>query len=293
MSQILTLNPIAAALMDNKTRLRVNKKTRGGKWYAAIRPSDRVAGRNAQIRLEPVEGSTNLVTELTHADAAAIVEGLPELKNNHTYVLFDIGYGWFTLRDPDELGFAADDQTKPLVTVAKGKKAKATPAPAAAAAETKEAADTAQTDGAAADVKPDAAAPASTEVTAKANTATDETPAPAGDANPGAAILAEATALAANADSAVETAPAADVVEKVAETAPVETAADASPAANVAEAKETSAAAPAAETAPAETTPAAAAGSAKPAKAKVKVKGKVEATKVDADTGIVTKVIGE
>jgi hypothetical protein len=120
MTQILTLNPVAAAIMNGMTRLRVNKKTRGGVMYAAIRPSHRVAGRNPMIKVEPVAGESSMTAELS-AETAALCEGLPELKNNHTYVMFDIGYGWWTLREPED----ANDQTKPLITVAKGRKQKA------------------------------------------------------------------------------------------------------------------------------------------------------------------------
>lgn len=140
MTQILTLNAVAAAILDGMTRLRVNKKSRGGVVYAAIRPSHRVAGRNPMIKVEPVVGESSLTAELS-AETAAMCEGLPELKNNHTYVMFDIGYGWWTLREPED----ANDQTKPLITVAKGRKQKSAPAdadsvqePSAPAAETDE-----------------------------------------------------------------------------------------------------------------------------------------------------------
>ncbi len=267
MTQILTLNPVAAAIMAGMTRLRVNKKSRGGVMYAAIRPSHRVAGRNPMIKVEPVAGEASMVTELT-PEIAGLCEGLPELKNNHTYVLFNIGYGWWTLKEPED----ANDQTKPLITVTKGRKSKAAPV-----ADTAPSADSgAETP---ADVKPDAAEKPAEDVkepvAAAANTAiaekAAETPAPAAGAESSAAAPTDAVA---EFSKSLESAIAANLGEPTA-------------AANAATA-ETGASADAAET-----KPAAAAGSAKPARIRTKKSAAAPAaeTKASGD-GIVVHVIG-
>lgn len=272
MTQILTLNPVAAAILDGMTRLRVNKKTRGGVMYAAIRPSHRVAGRNPMIKVEPVAGESSLTAEFP-SEVAAMCEGLPELKNNHTYVMFDIGYGWWTLREPED----ANDQTKPLITVAKGRKQKA--APADAPVDSAKPAETAET----ADTKPEATGDAVVEQVADVpvNTATAEQT-PTAAPTEGAAVAEisqtiDASAVANVGDTAINTATA----ETTATPADAETAA------------------PAENAAPAETTPAAAAASAKPARVRTRKAAAKTVTKADAEVdtktdgaGIVVHVIG-
>jgi chemotaxis protein histidine kinase CheA len=282
MTQILTLNAVAAAILEGMTRLRVNKKTRAGVWYTALRPSHRVAGRNPMIRVEPIENSTSVTAELTQ-EIAAMVEGLPELKNNHTYVMFDIGYGWWTLREPED----ANDQTKPLITVTKGRKSKA--APSAAVADTN--ADAAPT-GDTAEVKAAETPAESKPAEVVAEAAKIETPAEIIDAGQPAADETKPTVTATIADAAPSAdaiaAAAASVTDKPGESI------EALVAANLASAEGSGDAAPAA----APETPAASSGNSAKAKTAsrkgaAKKEAKADETKsVKGADGIVTHVIG-
>lgn len=125
MTQILTFNPAAAGIIGNLSRLRLNKKTRGGNDYAALRPSHRVKGSNPMLKVEQIEGEETKQAELTD-EILAKITGVPPLKNQTTYLMFDIGYGWWTLR-----GFEGEVEgsTEPLVTVTKASARKAKTVP--------------------------------------------------------------------------------------------------------------------------------------------------------------------
>lgn len=129
-NQILTFNLAAAGIIGGLSRLRLNKKTRGGVDYAALRPSHRVKGTNPMLKVEKVEGTDTFQAELT-AELIAMVEGVPALKNQATYQMVDIGYGWWTLRDFDQATAKGDE---PLVTVTKATKTKAKTVPVTDAA---------------------------------------------------------------------------------------------------------------------------------------------------------------
>ena len=130
MNQTLTFNLAAAGIINGLSRLRLNKKTRGGVDYAALRPSHRVKGTNPMLKVEKIEGTETLQAELT-PELHAMVEGLPALKNQTTYLMFDIGYGWWTLKNFE--GDAATS-TEPLVTVTRATKSKAKTVPVTDAA---------------------------------------------------------------------------------------------------------------------------------------------------------------
>jgi hypothetical protein len=113
---VLTFNGPATEKIGANTRLRVKSMKRGGVDYVALRPSYRVSGKNAMIRTSKNEDGTfcaelpeTMFTELT----------LPELKSNHThYLMDDVGYGWFLMRDGSE----ANEKKDAIITVTKARK---------------------------------------------------------------------------------------------------------------------------------------------------------------------------
>lgn len=137
MSVILSFNSAAITALGANTRLRVEKKTRGGVDYLALRPSYRVAGRNTMVRTEKTDdGLTVEIPEQLFTDNPS----LPVPKSSTTYHFNDIGYGWFLLQEKADL---TDDE--PSITISRRKASE----PAAAqddtppeAAETKPAAKT-------------------------------------------------------------------------------------------------------------------------------------------------------
>lgn len=112
----LSFNESAVTAMGNPARLRLFTKLRGGVVYVALRPSYRVAGKNVQLMVTPVEGDTSCTAELT-AEHIQSVDGLPEIKANTSFALEDIGYGWFVLKEP-----TADAVDGPTVSVLKARK---------------------------------------------------------------------------------------------------------------------------------------------------------------------------
>lgn len=97
MGHTLKFNPAAVKALAGNTRVRLLTKTRGGETFVALRPSYRVAGKNVQLRIDAVEGEKHQLADMPKA-VMALIEGLPELKNNTHYHMEDIGYQWFILK---------------------------------------------------------------------------------------------------------------------------------------------------------------------------------------------------
>jgi hypothetical protein len=100
MGHTLKFNPAAVKLLSGNTRVRLLTKSRGGEVFVALRPSYRVAGKNVQLLVDAVEGEKHQLADMPKA-VMALIEGLPELKNNTHYHMEDIGYQWFILKASD------------------------------------------------------------------------------------------------------------------------------------------------------------------------------------------------
>lgn len=132
---VLRLNDEAAAQLSNHTRIRVKVQKRGGVEYVGLRPSYRVSGKNSMVRAEQ---GTDRVTTLQIPNEIQETEKLPELKVGSKYLMVDIGYCWFIMKE----AVGGEDESVALITV-EADQPQAAPEPKGAEA----AADTNSTDG--------------------------------------------------------------------------------------------------------------------------------------------------
>ena len=94
----ITLNPTAAALLGTNTRLRLKAMRRGGADHFAIRPSYRVSGFNTMTKV--VKQDDGSVIALVESDAIEALKA-PVPQAGKTYLIEDVGYGWFLVKETD------------------------------------------------------------------------------------------------------------------------------------------------------------------------------------------------